>query len=192
MAILGLLILAAATVLGVEIAVANRAATTTFDVFGGAVTLPVASLFLLGALVMTVAILGAFMVTGAFQRRRHVRREARRSVAVEETTTRVGELERTNGELVAENDRLRGELAAHQRAEATMGGVAVPAGAGNVAYGDQVSDAVRSTTITDTGRFEPYPVEHGNDAVVNTEAERTDRADGAEKAGILGKFRGTT
>jgi hypothetical protein len=190
MAILGLLILAAAAVFGVETALSNRGADVGFEVFGTSYTAPVSVLFLLGAITMAVAILGTFMITGALQRRRTRRLDARDVQQREETHNRVTTLDTTNRELVEENDRLRAELNDHRRAAATMGGVAVPAGAGDVSYGDQVSDAVRSDTISDTGRFEPYPVDHGNDAPVNTEEGRYD--DSHEKVGILSRFRGNS
>jgi hypothetical protein len=198
MAILGLLLLAAATVAGVEMTIGNRIGDVGFEVFGYGLAATPATVFLLGALTMAVAALGAFLITGAFQRRRAVRRDARHAVRYEDTQQRLGTVERTNEELVAENDRLRAALADRDRAAATMGGVAVPPGAGTVAYGDQVSDAVRSDTIADTGRFDPYPTEGGtvSGAAVNTEADRFER-DGYDgdrtddKAGILGRFRGT-
>ena len=201
MVILGLLLLAAAGVVGTEMAISNPTGVP-FEVFGNGYTVPVYAVFLLGALLMTVAILGAFMITGALQRRRVVRHDAKHRVRVEDYETRVAELERSNAELIAENDRLNGVVADHERAVATMGGVAVPPGVGDVAYGDQVSDAVRSNTITDTGRFDPYPTEGGtvSGAAVNTEAARddaagttgvtgTDRTD--DKAGVVGRFRNT-
>lgn len=183
MAILGLLILAAAAVFGVETYVSNGTGLP-FEVFGNSYTVPVSVVFLLGAVAMAVATLGAFMITGAFQRRRALRRDAKHAVRREETETRLSDTDRTNAELVEENDRLRGELAAERRAAATLGGVAVPPGAGNVAYGDQVSDAVRSETISDTGRYEPYPAENGVDRTIDVDG-RTD-----DKAGVVGRFRG--
>lgn len=199
MAILGLLLLAAATVAGVEMTISNRAGSLNFEAFGYTFAgSNVAGVFLLGALVMAVALLGLFMVTGALQRRRTVAVIGKHRARVEETEGRLGEVEATNAELVAENDRLRTALADHERAMATMGGVAVPPGVGDVAYGDQVSDAVRSETITDTGRFDPYPTEGGTTtgATVNNET-RFDGARGetydedADKAGVVGRFRGT-
>jgi multisubunit Na+/H+ antiporter MnhC subunit len=182
MAIIGLLLFVAATTIGVETVVSTRGHDVAFEIFGEAFTAPLATVFLLGALVMTVAILGAFMVTGAFGRRRVHRVEARHRVRAEQTETRLSDVDRTNAELVAENDRLRAELAAERRAAATLGGVAVPPGVGNVAYGDQVSDAVRSETVSETGHYEPYPVETGAPRSVDlTEAE--------EKADVLGRFR---
>ena len=187
MAILGLIILAVAAVFGVEAAVSNRGTSTGFEAFGTSYTAPVSEVFLAGVVTMAVAALGTYLVTRALHRRRTRRTTARHTEEREQTQNRVNELDATNRELVEENDRLRAELNDHRRAAATMGGVAVPAGVGNVAYGDQVSDAVRSDTISDTGRFEPYPVEHGNDGAVNSEAWRQESE---EKAGILGRFRG--
>ncbi|HWL36681.1 MAG TPA: hypothetical protein VNQ77_10845 [Frankiaceae bacterium] len=197
MAILGLLLLAAAAVFGVETAVSNQTGLP-IEVFGESRNVPVYVVFLLGALAMAVATLGTFMITGSFQRRRHVRRDAKHRIREEEVSTRLDDTTRTNAELIEENDRLRAELNSERRAAATMGGVAVPPGAGNVAYGDQVSDAVRSDTISDTGRFDPYPTERGVDGAVNTEGVRYDgtahdTADGTrhdDKAGIVGRFRG--
>jgi hypothetical protein len=195
-AILGLLILAVATVAGTELVVSNNGPNVGLEFFGFGFQGPLAAVFLFGAITMAVAILGAFMITGALQRRRVRRVEGKHRARIEDTEKRLGHVERVNAELVEENERLRTELADHQRAAATMGGVAVPPGAGNVAYGDQVSDAVRSETISDTGRFDPYPTEQGtvSGAAVNTEAERFDgERDGErddDKAGILGRFRG--
>jgi uncharacterized integral membrane protein len=205
MVILGLLLLAAAGVAGTELAI-NNSTGVEYVFFGHVYTIPVYSVFLLGALVMAVGTLGAFLITGAFQRRRAVRRDAKHAVRTEDTQTRLGTVEQTNAELVAENDRLRAELADHQRAAATLGGVAVPPGVGDVAYGDQVSDAVRSETISDTGRFDPYPTEGGTrtGAAVNTEDRsvldggRFGRTDGVDttasevKADVVGRYRGTT
>ena len=190
MAILGLLILAAATVVGVEVGLGNRT-TTGLEVFGTGFTMPVYVVFVLGALLMALAILGTFRITGAFQRRRSYRTAARHRVREEETADRLTTTDSTNAELVEENDRLRAELAAERRSAATLGGVAVPPGAGNVAYGDQVSDAVRSATISETGRFEPYPNDavRTNDGVVDLDATRDhDRED--DKARVVGRFRG--
>ena len=191
MAILGLLLLAAAVVVGVETAVSNQP-TYVVETFGLYSAVPISVVFLFGALLATVALLGLFMITGTMQRRRHRRVDAKHRTQREETATRVTDLDRTNAELVEENDRLRAELAAERNAAATMGGVAVPPGAGDVAYGDQVSDAVRSNTISDTGRFDPYPVERGTDATVNTEANRYDGETANDKAGVVGRFRGNT
>jgi hypothetical protein len=204
MVVLGLLLLAAAVVGGAEMTISNRAGDVGFEVFGNGFAASPAALFVLGAITMGVALLGLYLVTGAFQRRRAYRRDAKHRVRTEETATRLDETTQTAAELAEENDRLRGELAAHQRAEATLGGVAVPPGTGNVAYGDQVSDAVRSDTIAQTGRFDPYPTEGGtaSGAAVNTDGDRVpagvrdetrdERADGTEKAGVLDRFRGTT
>jgi hypothetical protein len=205
MVILGLLLLAAAGVAGTEMAI-NNPAGVDYAFFGHVYTVPIYAVFLLGALVMAVGTLGAFMITGAFQRRRAYRRDAKHAVRTEDTNTRLGTVERTNAELVEENDRLRAELTEHQRAAATLGGVAVPPGVGDVAYGDQVSDAVRSETISDTGRFDPYPTDGGTrtGAAVNTEDRgvldggRFDGSDGVdttaadEKADVVGRYRGTT
>jgi uncharacterized membrane protein YciS (DUF1049 family) len=195
MAILGLLLLAAATVVGIELAVSNDSRVVV-ELFGTYSVVPVSVVFLVGALLTTVALLGLFMITGTLQRKRHRTVVAKHRAEREETQTQLGEYDRTTAELVEENDRLRAELASERRAAATMGGVAVPPGAGQVAYGDPVSDAVRSDTISDTGRFDPYPIEHGNDSAVNTEAVRydgtatTDNAD--DKAGVVGRFRGNS
>ena len=188
MAILGLLLLAAAVVVGVETGLSNTS-DINVEVFGNTYGIPVNVVFLLGAVLATVAVLGLFMITGAFQRRRHVRRDAKHRLHDEEVATRLTETDGTLGDVVAENDRLRAELAAERRAAATMGGVAVPPGAGNVPYGDQVSDAVRSDTVSQTGRFEPYPTETG--VVGDTTAARYDgdTTDADEKAGVIGRFR---
>jgi membrane protein implicated in regulation of membrane protease activity len=202
MVILGLLLLAAAVVAGVELVVSNLGAVG-FEVFGTSMTADLATVFLLGAITMAVATLGTFLITGAFQRRRGHRYEAKHR----QTEERLGEYDRTTAELVEENDRLRGELAEERRAAATLGGVAVPPGVGDVAYGDQITDAARSEAISDTGRFDPYPTtppvspvsEVRPQTIDNTKfdddhlrvgANGDSRATGEEKAGVLGRFRG--
>jgi hypothetical protein len=194
MAILGLLIFAVATVLGVETVLGNRGTVSveTFNMFS---TVSVSVVFLWGVLLATLAIFGLFLITGSAQRRRHIRTDAKHRMRDEEVSTRLADTDRTAAELVEENDQLRAELAAERRAAATMGGVAVPPGAGDVTYGDQVSDAVRSDTISQTGHFDPYPAGRGTDGVVNTEDARyvdvTDEGTRRDdKAGIVGRFRG--
>lgn len=208
MVILGLLLLAAAIAAGVEFGLSNMG-ETGFEVFGTSYTTTIAGLFGLGAATMAVAALGLWMIAHAIKRRRRSRYEAKHRVEREETQNRLGEYDRTTAELVEENDRLRGELADERRAAATMGGVAVPPGAGDVAYGDQVSDAVRSDAISDTGRFEPYP--HDGTGTVSPVGETrpqtidntkfdddhlrvgtngSNTVTGEEKAGVLGRFRG--
>lgn len=192
MVILGLLLFAAAVVGGAEMAISNRAGDVGFEVFGYGLAASPATVFALGAVTMAVAVLGVFLVTGYAQRHRTTRREAKHRIRDEQTATRLGDVDRTNAELVAEVDRLRAELAAHERAEATMGGVTVPPGAGNVTYGDQVSDAVRSDTIAQTGRFDPYPAD-GASRDVRTDRERAADRDlerDEDKAGVLERFRG--
>lgn len=186
MAIIGLLLLAAAVVLGVEFGVSNLGGTG-FEVFGTSFTADLATVFVLGALTMAVATLGAFLVTGAFQRRRAYRTEARHRVHREETDAKLTDYDRTTGDLVEENDRLRAELAAERRAAATMGGVTVPPGAGDVAYGDQVTDAVRSDTVAER-TFEPYPGEPVS-PVGEVTPGTVDTDAGAEKADVVGRFR---
>lgn len=181
MVILGLLILAAAAALGVETVLATRGTDVTFTMWGETLTASVAVWFLLGAVLMTVAVFGLFLITGAVQRRRGHRVAARHRIQEERTGERLSAADETVAGLAEENERLRNELAAERRAAATMGGVAVPPGAGNVTYGDQVGDAVRSTTISDTGRYEPYPTEPAP-AATPVQSE--------EKAGVLGRFRG--
>lgn len=201
MVILGLLLLAAAVVAGVEMVVSNLGGTG-FEVFGYSFTADLATVFLLGAITMAVGTLGTFLVTGALQRRRMHRYTAKHR----ETEQRLGEFDRTNAELVEENDRLRAELANERRSAATLGGVAVPPGTGDVPYGDQVTDAVRAET-------DPYPVspidevrpttidntKFDDDALRVGAAGRrreidvdrgTDTATGEDKAGVLGRFRG--
>lgn len=182
MAILGLLILAATAVAGVEFIVSNTS-DVGFEVFGTQFAAGLDVVFLLGAIAACVAVLGLFLVTGSTERRWGRRRAARHSARHAETEQRLTDVDRTNAELVEENDRLRAELAAQQRAAATMGGVAVPPGVGDVSYGDQVGDAVRSDTIAQTGHYEPYPTEQ---RPVTTDAER----ESADKAGVVGRFRG--
>jgi len=176
MAIIGLLLLAAAVTFGVELGVSSLN-TTGFEVFGTGFTTDVATVFVLGALTMAVGTLGAFMITGSFQRRRALRTEARH---------RVRDIDATNADLVEENDRLRAELADERRAAATMGGVTVPPGAGDVAYGDQVTDAVRSDTVAQ--RTTPYPSEPAVSPIGEVTPDTDTRA-GAEKADVVGRFR---
>lgn len=190
MAILGLLLLAAAVVAGVEFGVSNLG-DTSFEVFGYEYTTTVAGLFLLGVATMAVAALGLWMISHSVRRRRRAKYDARHR----ETGERLNEVDRTNAELVEENDRLRAELTEERRAAATLGGVAVPPGVGDVGYGDQVTDAARSNAISDTGRFDPYPT-HGGDGhgdgrpqtIDNTHFD--DTRTGEEKAGVVGRFRG--
>jgi len=198
MVVLGLLLLAAAVAVGVEFSVSNLG-NTGFEVFGTSMTASIATVFVLGALTMAIATLGTFLVTGALQRRRTTRYAAKHRIERQETSTKLDEYDRTTAELVEENDRLRAELNEERTAAATLGGVAVPPGAGDVPYGDQVSDAVRSNTITDTGRFEPYPTspveEVRPQTIDNTRFDddhlRTGTgATGEDKAGVIGRFRG--
>ena len=189
MAILGLLLLAAAVVVGVEVGVSNTS-DVGFEAFNTSFTAPLSVVFLIGALLMTVAILGLFTITGAFQRRRRLRVENKHRMR--RTEARVGETQQTAAELAEENDRLRAELEAERRAAATMGGVAVPPGAGTPAYGDQVSDAVRSETISRTGHFDPYPADGtGRTIDVTGRDDRAERDAAEEKASVLGRFRHT-
>jgi multisubunit Na+/H+ antiporter MnhC subunit len=194
MVVIGLLLLAAAVTAGVEFGLSNLG-DVGFEVFGTSFTAPLATVFILGALTMAVATLGTFLVTGAFQRRLHHRYEGKRRLAREETDTKLTEYDRTTADLVEENDRLRAELNEERRAAATLGGVAVPPGAGNVAYGDQVSDAVRSDTIAETGRFEPYPVSPVDEVrpatIDNTKYDDSQylTETGEQKAGVIGRFR---
>jgi hypothetical protein len=189
MAILGLLLIAAAAVAGVELAVSNLGGVS-FEVFDYGFTTTLAGLFGLGALTMAVAALGLWMITASFRRRRRAKYEAKHR----ETGQRLTEVDRTNAELVEENDRLRAELTEERRAAATLGGVAVPPGVGDVAFGDQVTDAARSNAITDTGRFDPYPTVHTGtgdgrtQTIDNTHFD--DTRTGAEKASVVGRFRG--
>ena len=186
MAIVGLLILAAALAVGVETSIGNRAGVG-LEAFGQIYVLPVSVIFLVGATLATIALLGLFMVTGAAQRRRATRTEAKHRMRSEETESRLIDTDRTNADLVEENDRLRAELTAERRAAATMGGVTVPPGAGDVAYGDQVSDAVRSDTISDTGKFEPYPADRGGSTIDVSDSRHDEHRD--DKASMLGRFR---
>lgn len=193
MAILGLLLLAAAVAAGVEFGLSNMG-NVGFEVFGTSFTAPLAVLFVLGAIAMAVATLGLFLITGSFQRRRALRYEAKHRVEREQTNTRLTEFDETTTDLVAENDRLRTELAAERRAAATMGGVTVPPGTGNVPYGDKVTDAVRSRTNGDIGRGDPYPVSPVDEVrpatIDNTHFDDDDVRAGEQKAGVLGRFRG--
>lgn len=190
MAILGLLLLAAAAVLGVETALSNRGDFMTVEAFDRTYSLTMSELFLVGTAVGAAALLGLWMLFGSIARSRRRRMVAKHRVRAEDTQTELTNVGQTAAELAEENDRLRNELAAERRAAATMGGVAVPPGAGNVAYGDQVSDAVRSNTISDTGRFDPYPAETGHDGAVNTEAGRADGHTDGSHAGVTGNLRG--
>jgi len=182
MAILGLLILAAAALVGVETALSNRS-DVVVEMFGRYSTVPMSVVMLFGALLATFAIFGLFLITGTIQRRRRRRLDAKHRVVEEETSTRLTDIDRTNAELVEENDRLRAELAAERRAAATLGGIAVPPGAGDVAFGDQISDAVRSDTVSETGRYEPYPTEAA------TGTTGVGNAVGNDKASVLRALR---
>lgn len=188
MVILGLLLLAGAAVLGVETALSNRGDFMTVEAFDRTYTLAMSELLLAGIACGAAAVLGLWMIVGSIARGRRRRVTAKHRLRAEESQTELSTVGQTAAELAEENDRLRNELAAERRAAATMGGVAVPPGAGNVAYGDQVSDAVRSDTISQTGHFEPYPTERGTDGAVNTEAGRTGTHD--THAGVTGNLRG--
>ncbi len=157
MAIIGLLLLAAATALGVETVLSTRASDVAFRIYGESFTAPLATVFLLGAVMMAFAILGLLMITGRLHHLRAGKTAAKHRLSDDETV--LSDIDQTNAELVAENDRLRAELAAERRQAATLGGVAVPPGAGDVPYGDQVGDAVRVDTVSETGHYEPYPSE---------------------------------
>ena len=192
MAILGLLLLAAATALGVETVLSNRGGFTTVEAFDRSYSFTTSEIVLVGAAFGAAVVLGLWMVLGSLTRARRKRNVARHRVRAEDTQTQLTTVGQTAAELAEENDRLRNELAAERRSAATMGGVAVPPGAGDVAYGDQVSDAVRSDTISQTGHFDPYPADRGTDGVVNTEAGRADtRTDTTgSHAGVTGNLRG--
>jgi len=189
MAILGLLLLAAAVAAGLEFGLSNMG-DVGFEVFGTSFTAPLAVLFVLGAIAMAVATLGLFLVTGSFQRRRAHRYEAKHRVEREQTNTKLTEYDETTTDLVAENDRLRAELAAERRAAATMGGVTVPPGTGNVPYGDKVTDAVRGATIDLRDPYPVSPVDEVRPATIDNTRFDDDARAGEQKAGVLGRFRG--
>jgi uncharacterized integral membrane protein len=182
MAVLGLLLVAVAAAAGVEFVLSNTA-TTGFEVFGYTFVSPLATIAIFGAIAGAVAMLGLWMIVASFRRRRMRKQLGKHRIQIDELQVRAGELDQLNAELVRENDRLRADLQAHQLAEATLGGVAVPPGTGAVPYADQISDTVHKDTLDLTdgasaGRTDPYPTEaHDHTA----EAER--------KASVLGKFR---
>lgn len=149
MAVLGLLLLAAATVVGVEVVRLNDA-TVTVSTFGYLTDLTAGGLFLAGAAAGLLATLGLLLLLGGFGRMR--RRRAERRQLKSEKTRLVSERDQEISELADENARLREELATERREQLTMGGITLPPGE-DVPYGDQVSDAV----YADSG--EPYPTE---------------------------------
>lgn len=187
MAILGLLLIAAAVAAGVEFGLSNLG-DSGFEAFEQTFTTTTAGIFGLGAATMAVAAFGWMLVAHSLRRRRRTKYEARHR----ETGERLNEVDSTNAELAEENERLRNELMEERRAAATMGGVAVPPGVGDVGYGDQVTDAARSNAISDTGRFDPYPTTATGDGrpqtIDNTRFD--DSTAGSEKAGVVGRFRG--
>jgi uncharacterized integral membrane protein len=187
MAILGLLLLAAATAVGIEFAISNTA-TTGFEIFGNPYVASLGTIALLGAAVGAVAALGVWMMWSSFRRRQVRRTATKHRVRIDDLKTRVAELEQVNADLVAETDRLRAELTAHELAEATLGGVAVPPGVGDVPYGDQVTDAMHKEVVdlTENGRPEPYPTERAGGR-----HEHDHAMEGEQKAGVVGRFRGT-
>jgi uncharacterized integral membrane protein len=204
MAILGLLLLAAATAVGVEFVLSNTA-TTGFEVFGYAFVSPLATVVLYGAIAGAVAMLGLWMIVGSLRRRRVRKSLGKHRVQIDELQVRAGELEQLNAELVRENDRLRADLQAHQLAEATLGGVAVPPGVGQVAFGDQITDSVRKETIDITDgtldrtrdgrgddRVEPYPTEVRDHDHDHDHADHDHTGEAEQKASVLGRFRGTS
>ena len=202
MAILGLLFLAAAAVLGVETALSNRGDFMTVEAFDRTYSLTMSELFIGGVVCGAVAVFGLWLIVGSVARSRRGRMVAKHRVRAEDTQAELTNVNQTASELAEENDRLRNELAAERRSAATMGGVAVPPGAGNVPYGDQVSDAVRSNTISDTGHFDPYPAETGNGRAVDGRVADGAVADGrvadtdttsidtGSPAGVTGRRRG--
>ncbi len=164
MAILGLILVVVSIGAGAELALSNRTEVGG-EAFGYAATSATPMAFLLaGALLALVAALGLLLITGGLARRRRRRRAATHLVAASEATSE---------DLLAENRRLRDELAGERRERAAFGDVAVPPravlpGAVDPPYGDQVS-AVRPTTIAETGRYEPYPDDSRPAARVDTE-----------------------
>ncbi|MDQ1712312.1 MAG: hypothetical protein QOE45_1762 [Frankiaceae bacterium] len=181
MAILGLLLVAVAAAAGVEFVISNTA-TVGWEVYGYTFVSPLATIVLFGAIAGAVATLGLWMVVASFRRRRVRHTVAKHRFRVDELQNRLAELERVNAELVADNERLRAELQAHVLTEATLGGVAVPPGVGDVAYGDQITDTVHKEMVdlTEQGA-QPYPPDG-----VHDHAAEADR-----KASVLGRFRST-
>ncbi len=153
MAVLGILLIAAAAVVGVETIISNTE-EQELEIFGERFSnLTQGEVFLYGAAAATVALLGLWLFFAALarSRRRRVgrrRMERRRQAQVQSV---VQEKESTVSNLESENERLRRELEEERRQRDTMGGVAVPPGVGAVPHGDQVTDSVHKANV-DTQR----------------------------------------
>lgn len=149
MVLLGLLLIAAAAVVGVEVVRVNMTATDV-SAFGTTITgYSLGSLFLAGVAAGVLACLGLWMIKAGLARSR--RRRLERKNIVNERETIVTEKESELDDLAVENERLRAEIEAERRERLTMGGVAVPPGVDG-SYGDQISDTVYKERVA-----EPYP-----------------------------------
>jgi hypothetical protein len=160
MAILGLLLMAAAAVIGTEIVVSNTQFTNA-EAFNRVVEgVTAGGFFLAGVIAGAVFLLGLALLLGGVGRGR--RRRVSRREAVSEVST-------TADTLAAENDSLRRELAEERLNRATLGGVAVPAGTPDSAgpYADQITDTYHKELVTE-GAYaptlaggDPYPDDAG-------------------------------
>ena len=146
MVLLGLLLIAAAAVVGVEVVRVNMVATDV-EAFGTTITgYSLGSLFLAGVAAGVLACFGLWLMKAGFSRRRHRRMELKN--VVNERETIVTEKETELDGLAEENERLRAEIEAERRERLTMGGVAVPPGVDG-SYGDQISDTVYKERVAD-------------------------------------------
>lgn len=136
MVLIGLLLVAAAAVLGSEIVLSNTQTTTgeAFNQTAAGVT--AGEFFLGGAGTALLLVLGLLMMFGGISRRRRRRAHSRHAM-----TEQRREVETTENELSdvgEENERLRRELQQERLHRETLGGVQVP------------------PELADTS-FEPYP-----------------------------------
>lgn len=135
MIVLGLVLVAAAAVAGIEMFVSNTQETTA-EAFDQTLTgVSLGGFFLAGALTTFVMLLGVAMISSGITRARQRRAERKDAEARLHEIEEHAEAERAAA--VAEADRLRGELTRERMNQATLGGVVPP---------PEISD-------------EPYPVE---------------------------------
>jgi uncharacterized protein (DUF58 family) len=124
MAFLGLLLVAAAVAIGVELVVSNTASMDV-ELFGETLTgLNTALVFLLGAACLLALVFGLMMLTAGIGRARRIRTERRAEATRQKRTA--AELQTALAETAEENDRLRRQMAEEQLSQDTLGGVAVP------------------------------------------------------------------
>lgn len=124
MIVLGLILVAVAAVVGVEIVISNTAETSAeaFDQTVSGVSL--GSAFLLGAATVLLLLMGISLITSGMRRARRRRIERKEADARQRQAERKAAGERDAA--VAEADRLRDELTQERLNQATLGGTVVP------------------------------------------------------------------